>query len=493
MQDLLVMLTFVPSSLDRISKDFGPVRVDVLGKIAEAVLGGLTYLYDTHKIMHRDIKPSNVLVNSKGQIKLCDFGVSGELINSVAATFVGTSTYMAPERISGAASYTVRSDVWSVGLMLMELAIGEFPFRGDDAEDEEEGEGGANEPMTILALLQRIVNEPAPKLPDSDAFPHMLDEMIAKCLIKVPEQRPTPQELLDHDQFIQASKRTPVDIREWAIGLMERNNRRSHLLPQMTPASRDALRTGMMPAIAEQGASRNGPAPSGVSKVGSSNPQNHQPTPPPSSRESRTAQSSSSGSRGLPSGGSQRHVMPQPPSVSTHTVPASTAAYDYGATQSAIDPAISRPYPPRSTSSSNLRSTPLTTHPSEFRSTPFTTHKDEAPAAQSSKPMPDYATDYRQHPAFQSGGADNDRGQRERSTARSTSSANSDSLPLQYMDSASSPPNQKGDPLPTPPESGRSRPGVGPQNHRAMTEEEAMVRGAARLNLNGDQSDWQHY
>ena len=44
--------------------------------------------------MTTDIKPSNILFNSKGQIKICDFGVSGELINSIADTFVGTSTYM---------------------------------------------------------------------------------------------------------------------------------------------------------------------------------------------------------------------------------------------------------------------------------------------------------------------------------------------------------------------------------------------------------------
>ena len=68
------------SALDRVSRDFGPIRVDVLGKIAEATLGGLTYLYIKHHIMHRDIKPSNILVNSRGFIKLCDFGVSGELV-----------------------------------------------------------------------------------------------------------------------------------------------------------------------------------------------------------------------------------------------------------------------------------------------------------------------------------------------------------------------------------------------------------------------------
>ena len=153
------LLTHLPySSLDSISKQFGPIRVDVLGKIAEAVLGGLTYLYKAHRIMHRDIKPSNVLVNSRGQIKLCDFGVSSELENSVADTFVGTGTYMAPERIQGSA-YTVKSDVWSVGLTIMELAIGKFPFSmGRDNDDEDEEEAGG--PQGILDHMQmRVVSE----------------------------------------------------------------------------------------------------------------------------------------------------------------------------------------------------------------------------------------------------------------------------------------------------------------------------------------------
>lgn len=177
------------SSLDRVSRVFGPVRVDVLGKIAEATLGGLTYLYSKHHIMHRDIKPSNILVNSRGSIKLCDFGVSGELINSIADTFVGTSTYMAPERIQGE-RYTVKSDVWSFGLTVMELAIGKFPFASSEQFSDEDCA-----PAGILDLLQQIVHEPAPRLPKSDAFPSILEDMIQKCLYKQPDQRPTPQEL----------------------------------------------------------------------------------------------------------------------------------------------------------------------------------------------------------------------------------------------------------------------------------------------------------
>ncbi|KAL2262411.1 hypothetical protein VTK26DRAFT_1405 [Humicola hyalothermophila] len=236
-------------SLDRISRLFGPIRVDVLGKIAEATLGGLTYLYSKHHIMHRDIKPSNILVNSRGNIKLCDFGVSGELINSVADTFVGTSTYMAPERIQGD-KYTVKSDVWSFGLTIMELAIGKFPFASSEQLSDAE-----SAPAGILDLLQQIVHEPAPRLPKSDAFPQILDDMIQKCLYKEPERRPTPQELFDRDAFVQAAKRTPVDLREWACSLIERDNRKSHLAPQLSPATQELLRSSDSPTYAAQAGS----------------------------------------------------------------------------------------------------------------------------------------------------------------------------------------------------------------------------------------------
>ncbi|NWT76118.1 MP2K5 kinase, partial [Prunella himalayana] len=90
----------------------------VLGRIAVAVVKGLTYLWSL-KILHRDVKPSNMLVNTRGQVKLCDFGVSTQLVNSIAKTYVGTNAYMAPERISGE-QYGIHSDVWSLGISFME-------------------------------------------------------------------------------------------------------------------------------------------------------------------------------------------------------------------------------------------------------------------------------------------------------------------------------------------------------------------------------------
>ncbi|RPB27828.1 Pkinase-domain-containing protein [Terfezia boudieri ATCC MYA-4762] len=222
-------------SLDSIAKKVGPMRIDVLGKIAEAVVGGLSYLYNEHRILHRDVKPSNILVNSRGSIKLCDFGVSGELINSIADTFVGTSTYMSPERIKGAA-YSVKSDVWSLGLTLLELAIGRFPF---DADGNAAGTRASAGPMGILDLLQKIVNEPPPRLPKNKAFPLSLEKMIECCLIKDPSDRPSPQELLSHD-FMRAARSTNVNLEEWALSLLGTSRRESlaveGTLPRVRPA-----------------------------------------------------------------------------------------------------------------------------------------------------------------------------------------------------------------------------------------------------------------
>uniref|UniRef100_A0A7N6BFD2 mitogen-activated protein kinase kinase n=1 Tax=Anabas testudineus TaxID=64144 RepID=A0A7N6BFD2_ANATE len=79
-----------------------------------------------------DIKPSNILMDRKGNIKLCDFGISGQLVDSIAKTRdAGCRPYMAPERIDPSASrqgYDVRSDVWSLGITLYELATGRFPY-----------------------------------------------------------------------------------------------------------------------------------------------------------------------------------------------------------------------------------------------------------------------------------------------------------------------------------------------------------------------------
>ena len=102
----------------------------IIGKITVATVNALTYLKEKLKIMHRDVKPSNILLDKTGAIKLCDFGISGQLVDSIAKTRdAGCRPYMAPERIDPqrAKGYDVRSDVWSLGITLIELSTGKFP------------------------------------------------------------------------------------------------------------------------------------------------------------------------------------------------------------------------------------------------------------------------------------------------------------------------------------------------------------------------------
>lgn len=124
-------------SIDKLYGDGIPEGV--LQKITFATVQGLKSLKDGHNIIHRDVKPTNILVNSRGQVKICDFGVSGNLVASIAKTNIGCQSYMAPERIygggvaqaganPGGGTYSVQSDIWSLGLTIIECALGRYPY-----------------------------------------------------------------------------------------------------------------------------------------------------------------------------------------------------------------------------------------------------------------------------------------------------------------------------------------------------------------------------
>ncbi|RKP00372.1 hypothetical protein CXG81DRAFT_6645, partial [Caulochytrium protostelioides] len=185
--DISIVMEYMDlGSLEALYRRIGPIPEPVVAHITIAVLRGLVYLYDAHRIVHRDIKPSNILANRRGDIKIADFGVSKALVNGTQArTFTGTQGYLAPERVKASIECSVEADVWSLGLTLMEIATARFPFPPE-----------GHPPLpSVLDLLQFIEEEPAPELP-ADRFSQAFRDFTQRCLIKDPRHRPHPAMLL---------------------------------------------------------------------------------------------------------------------------------------------------------------------------------------------------------------------------------------------------------------------------------------------------------
>ena len=97
--------------------------------IIKQVMSGLSYLVGKG-VIHRDIKPANILVNSRNEFKLADFGLARhvqEFDNSLLQTIAGTPLYMAPQ-ILKKTPYTTKCDIWSTGIIFYELLVGKLPW-----------------------------------------------------------------------------------------------------------------------------------------------------------------------------------------------------------------------------------------------------------------------------------------------------------------------------------------------------------------------------
>ncbi|XP_077216571.1 kinase family with ARM repeat domain-containing protein isoform X2 [Tasmannia lanceolata] len=192
-QEFCVVTEFAQGELFEVLEDDKCLPEDLVQAIAKQLVRALHYLH-SNRIIHRDMKPQNILIGAGSIVKLCDFGFARAMSTNtvVLRSIKGTPLYMAPELVREQ-PYNHTADLWSLGVILYELFVGQPPFYTN----------------SVYALIRHIIKDPV-KYPDnmSPAFKSFLKGL----LNKVPQNRLTWPSLLEHP-FIKESP-DELDARE---------------------------------------------------------------------------------------------------------------------------------------------------------------------------------------------------------------------------------------------------------------------------------------
>lgn len=179
-----VMLEYMDrGSLADAIRKVGPVPEPVIRHIARSCLNGLSYLH-RNRVLHRDLKTANILLSrASARAKLSDFGLARDLVpgTSIADTFVGTVAYMSPERLHGS-EYTYGSDMWALGISLLECVLGRYPFE---------------KPRSYFDYVAAVRSNPW-ELVRSRVSDAMLD-FLQQCTQIDPQKRGTTENLRKHE------------------------------------------------------------------------------------------------------------------------------------------------------------------------------------------------------------------------------------------------------------------------------------------------------
>jgi len=175
----------------------GFLSLDQTVDIAAQVASGLREAH-SRGIVHRDIKPANIMLTEKGQAKIVDFGIAklaGKMEITRAGATIGTVAYMSPEQAKGE-KVDLRSDIWSLGVVLYEMLTGQLPFKGDHDQ----------------SVIYSILNE-EPRSPKElrEDLPDSMSALIGRTLQKNPSDRfPSADDFLNALEFFGSEPKIPA-------------------------------------------------------------------------------------------------------------------------------------------------------------------------------------------------------------------------------------------------------------------------------------------
>uniref|UniRef100_A0A8C5R6S1 non-specific serine/threonine protein kinase n=1 Tax=Leptobrachium leishanense TaxID=445787 RepID=A0A8C5R6S1_9ANUR len=159
-----------------------------IATVSKSVLQALEYLH-SQGVIHRDIKSDSILLTLDGRIKLSDFGFCAQISKDVPKrkSLVGTPYWMAPEVIMRS-SYGTEVDIWSLGIMVIEMVDGEPPYFSDSP----------------VQAMKRLRDSPPPKFRNSHKVSPILRDFLERMMIREASERATAQQLLDHFFLLQS-------------------------------------------------------------------------------------------------------------------------------------------------------------------------------------------------------------------------------------------------------------------------------------------------
>ncbi len=174
-QYFIVMEYIEGKNLKDLIKKRGKLTVSEVVDIMSQIADGLSVAHDSY-IIHRDIKPQNIMILENGLVKITDFGIAMAM-NATQLTqtnsVMGSVHYLPPEQASGKGS-TLKSDIYSMGILMYELLTGVLPYRGDNA----------------VEIALKHLKEPLPSIRDEiDDLPQSVENIILKSTAKNPKNR----------------------------------------------------------------------------------------------------------------------------------------------------------------------------------------------------------------------------------------------------------------------------------------------------------------